>query len=102
MFYLALLFFQQPSLRQTLSTGKRFMLALDVSGSMTFEGCFGCEQLTPAVASTALSMVTWNVEEHVEMVAFGSKLENLEHYGLTKNMELNRTIDLMRRVYFYQ
>ena len=91
---LLFLSFQQPALRKNLSTGKKFMLALDVSGSMSFEGCFGCEQLTPAVASTALSMVTWNVEEHVEMVAFGSKLEKLEIHGLTKEMELNKAMSL--------
>lgn len=79
------------------------MLALDVSGSMSFQGCFGCEQITPAIASAALSMVTWNVEDNVEMVAFGGHLEKLEDYGLHKDMELREALSRMRRVreYFF-
>lgn len=77
------------------------MLALDVSGSMTFQGCFGCEQITPAVAATALSMVTWNIEDNVEMVAFGGHLEKLEKYGLRKDMKLNDAMSTMRKVNIY-
>lgn len=62
------------------------MLALDVSGSMTMGGCIGCEALTPAVASCALSMITWNVEEDCEIYGFGGHLQNLKGSVLNKDM----------------
>lgn len=78
--------FKQPELKDGFKTGKKFMLALDVSGSMNYSGCFGCEQLTPAVASVALSMVTWNVEDDCEIVAFGGHLEDIKGSVLKKDM----------------
>uniref|UniRef100_A0A7M5V631 TROVE domain-containing protein n=3 Tax=Clytia hemisphaerica TaxID=252671 RepID=A0A7M5V631_9CNID len=92
--------FKQPETQDAFRTGKRFMLALDVSGSMTCGGCNGCEQLTPSIAATALSMVTWNIEEHVEMVAFGGRLERLEDHGLRKDLTINDAWRKMSRINF--
>ena len=87
-------------MQKVFRTGKRFMLALDVSGSMTCGGCNGCEQLSPSIAATALSMVTWNTEEHVEMVAFGGHLTRLEDHGLRKNLTINEAWRKMSQVLF--
>lgn len=51
-------------------TGKRLLLALDVSGSMA-SGCIaGVPGLTPREASAALALVTAAVEPNVEIVGF--------------------------------
>lgn len=54
------------------STGKRTMLALDVSGSMSGGAVAGVEGLTPRVASAALALVTAAREPNHEIVAFQS------------------------------
>ena len=51
-------------------TGKRFLLALDVSGSMTFGSIAGVPGLTPRDASAALALVTAATEERYEIVGF--------------------------------
>lgn len=50
-------------------TGKRTMLALDVSGSMSFQTISGMP-LTPREASAALALVTASVESSYEIVGF--------------------------------
>jgi 60 kDa SS-A/Ro ribonucleoprotein len=54
------------------STGKRWLLALDVSGSMDTGVVAGCAGITPRVASAAMSLVTANVESQHAFVAFTS------------------------------
>jgi 60 kDa SS-A/Ro ribonucleoprotein len=51
-------------------TGKRLLLALDVSGSMTFGSIAGMPGLTPRDASAAMALVTLAVEDQVEVVGF--------------------------------
>jgi 60 kDa SS-A/Ro ribonucleoprotein len=53
-------------------TGKRFMLALDVSSSMTGPYIGGMPGITPRVASAAMSLVTANVEPQHAFTAFTS------------------------------
>lgn len=53
-------------------TGKRWMLALDVSGSMGCGTVAGVPGLTPRVASGALALVTAAVETDHQFVAFTS------------------------------
>jgi 60 kDa SS-A/Ro ribonucleoprotein len=55
-------------------TGKRLLLALDVSGSMTGGMVAGVPGLTPRDASAALALVTAATEARYEMIGFGSKL----------------------------
>jgi 60 kDa SS-A/Ro ribonucleoprotein len=50
--------------------GKRLLLALDVSGSMTVGKVAGIPGLTPRDASAALALVTVATEPNVEVVAF--------------------------------
>ena len=88
---------QQPGKDCTYKTGKKFMLCLDVSGSMTWKGCYGCDQLTPAVASFALAMVTWNIEDDCKVFAFGGTLENIEN-RLKKDMTIDEAVRAGRGV----
>jgi 60 kDa SS-A/Ro ribonucleoprotein len=50
--------------------GKRLLLALDVSGSMTCGTVAGVPGLTPRDASAALALVTAATESHYEVVGF--------------------------------
>jgi 60 kDa SS-A/Ro ribonucleoprotein len=50
-------------------TGRRVLLALDVSGSMT-QSTIAKTPLTPRDASAALALVTANVEDRYELLAF--------------------------------
>ncbi len=52
----------------------RHLLALDVSGSMSWGEIAGVPGLTPREASAAMALVTGAVEENVEYTAFSDKL----------------------------
>jgi 60 kDa SS-A/Ro ribonucleoprotein len=52
------------------SSGKRILLALDVSGSMTFGCVAGVPAMTPRDASAALALVTAATEPRCEIVGF--------------------------------
>lgn len=53
-------------------TGKRLMLALDVSGSMGGPDIAGMPGISPCIASAALALVTMRTEEQVVVTAFTS------------------------------
>jgi 60 kDa SS-A/Ro ribonucleoprotein len=53
-------------------TGKRFLLALDVSGSMGMGTCAGIRNLTPREASGLMAMTTLKVEKNCQTMAFSS------------------------------
>jgi 60 kDa SS-A/Ro ribonucleoprotein len=53
-------------------TGKRLLLALDVSGSMTSGSVAGVPHLSPRDASAALALVTAASEERYEIVGFAA------------------------------
>jgi 60 kDa SS-A/Ro ribonucleoprotein len=55
-------------------SGKRLMLALDVSGSMSAGRVAGVPGLTPRLASAAMALVTAAVEPRHEIVAFSHQL----------------------------
>ena len=57
--------------------GKRFLLALDVSGSMTWAGIAGTPGLTPRDASAAMALVTAATETRYETVGFYDRLTPL-------------------------
>ena len=54
-------------------TGKRLMLALDVSGSMSMGGIANIPGLTPRVGSAAMALVTASVESHYHIHGFSTK-----------------------------
>jgi 60 kDa SS-A/Ro ribonucleoprotein len=58
------------SFRAVEPSGKRMLLALDVSGSMTCGNVAGIEGLTPRVASAAMALVTAATENDHTFVAF--------------------------------
>lgn len=53
-------------------TGKRHMLALDVSGSMSMYNVAGMTGITPRIGSAAMALVTAAVEEDTAFIAFTS------------------------------
>jgi 60 kDa SS-A/Ro ribonucleoprotein len=53
-------------------TGKRLMLALDVSGSMTMGNVGGVPGLAPREASAAMALITAAVEKSYQVVGFTS------------------------------
>lgn len=59
-------------------TGKRWMLGLDVSGSMACGTLAGLPALTPRVGSAAMAMVTARTEPAYEVAAFTGKLVPLD------------------------
>lgn len=58
-------------------TGKRLVLALDVSGSMSMGTVAGVPGLTPRVASAAMALVTAATEEYVTVVGFSHQMVRL-------------------------
>ena len=59
-------------------TGKRYLLALDVSGSMGWSSCVGSDLITCREASAAMATVLVNTEPHCESMAFGHEFEPLD------------------------
>ena len=59
------------------AANKRFVLALDVSGSMGCGNIAGIPGLTPRDASAAMALVTAATESATEMVAFQTSLTRL-------------------------
>ena len=55
-------------------TGQRWLLALDVSGSMTWDDIGGVPGLTPRVASAAMAMVTARREPQHHIMGFSDHL----------------------------
>ncbi|XP_074655790.1 RNA-binding protein RO60-like isoform X2 [Tubulanus polymorphus] len=55
-------------------TGKRFCLAMDVSGSMTWCSMMGIDGLTPRVAASCMMMVTAKRERNHEILGFSEDL----------------------------
>lgn len=60
------------------STGKRILLALDVSSSMSGNYVNGVPGLTPRIASAAMALVTANVEPNHYFVAFTHEIVPIE------------------------
>lgn len=76
-------------------TGKRWMLALDVSGSMTCGMVCGAIGLTPRVASAAMALVTAATEAKSEFVGFSDKLVPIP---IAAGMQLNKAVQTIDRV----
>jgi 60 kDa SS-A/Ro ribonucleoprotein len=85
-------------------TGARTLLALDVSGSMTWSTIAGMPGITPAVGSSAMALVTAAVEPDHEFVAFTAGLSRVLHplsYGGISPLAISprmRLDDVMRAV----
>lgn len=60
------------------STGKRYMIGLDVSGSMTMCMCAGAKNITPREGSVAMAMMTLHAEgaQNVHIYGFSNMFYN--------------------------
>lgn len=76
-------------------TGKRWMLALDVSGSMTSGNIGGVEGLTPRVAAAAMSLVTAATEPDHAFMAFSTYFMPLDISPKQRLDQVVRTMDGM-------
>jgi 60 kDa SS-A/Ro ribonucleoprotein len=76
-------------------TGKRFLIALDVSGSMGMGFVAGVPGLTPRDASAALALVTAATETRYETVGFTSGCEGLTSLAISPRQRLD---DVVRTV----
>jgi hypothetical protein len=87
------------SFKNVAPTGKRYMAALDVSGSMD-AACMGCPAISCRQASAALAQVLYDTEPHVYMrgftAAYGSdngfrNFDPLVRRGMTLEQFINAT-----------
>lgn len=77
--------------------GKRMLLALDVSGSMASGAVGGVPNLTPRVASAAMSLVTAATEKDHTFVAFTGELTPL---AITPRQRLDDAVNEVGRLPF--
>ena len=72
------------SFGSVVPTGKRWVLGMDVSGSMTCGGVNGARCLTPRVAAAAMAMVAMRTEPRTHPLAFTSSIVPLNiHAGMS-------------------
>ncbi len=79
------------------STGKRFCIANDVSGSMHGGQVLGTPGMSPAIAASAMAMTFLRTEPNVVNVAFSHKLVN---YPLLKTDTLDQAVKKMSGIPF--
>ncbi|XP_074654449.1 RNA-binding protein RO60-like [Tubulanus polymorphus] len=73
------------SIKVLKPTNQRYLLAVDVSGSMAYGSVNGCHALSPAVTAAALSMTIARTEKDYQMVAFSTGITPVK---LTPEMDL--------------
>ena len=78
-------------------TGKRGIIALDVSSSMTWGDIGGIRGFTPRVASAVMAMVTMRVEREFELLAFSHELVPIK---LSRHDSLDTVIKTIDRISF--
>ncbi|HEU4411450.1 MAG TPA: TROVE domain-containing protein [Polyangiaceae bacterium] len=76
-------------------TGKNHLLALDVSGSMTWGNLAGMPGVNPRVGSAAMAMATARVEQSWHVMGFSNTLVNID---ISPKMSLDDTIKKIERV----
>ena len=79
------------------STGKRMLLGLDVSGSMTFSEIAGIPGITPRVATAAMSLITAAVEPNHHMMAFSHEFIPID---ISPKMRLDDVVKKMDAMSF--
>lgn len=73
-------------------TNKRYLLAIDVSGSMSWGNCIGTS-ITPRVASAAMAMLTARTEPQYHFVGFSHRLVPLNINSTQRLDTVIRTIE---------
>jgi 60 kDa SS-A/Ro ribonucleoprotein len=71
-------------------SNKRTMLALDVSGSMTWGEIAGMTGVTPAIGSAAMALITANVENRYMFFGFGTNFAKL---NISPRQRLNDVVN---------
>ena len=79
------------------ATGKRWLLALDVSGSMSMGTIAGVPGITPRVGSAAMALVALRTETSVETVAFSHEMVRLD---LSKQRRLDDVVKAVSNLPF--
>jgi len=77
-------------------TGKRILLALDVSSSMTWNNIAGMTGITPRVGSVALAMATARTEENYHIMGFSHELVRIPVTSACRLDDAIRTIERAR------
>lgn len=70
-------------------TGKRWLLGIDVSGSMTWGEIAGMTGISPNIAAATMAMVTARVEKQKKIMGFADSFREL---GVSSNDSLNTVI----------
>ncbi|XP_028395010.1 60 kDa SS-A/Ro ribonucleoprotein-like [Dendronephthya gigantea] len=83
------------SFKNVEPTGKRYMLAMDVSGSMQSGGCVGSPSIQPHIASAAMAMVTARTEENHKFVAFSEKIVPM---NINSSMKLEEVLKVVNSI----
>ena len=76
-------------------SGRRHLLAIDVSGSMECGTVAGMTGISPRVGAAAMAMATLKAEPSVEVVAFSDKLVPVD---LSRDKTLESVVDHLRRI----
>jgi 60 kDa SS-A/Ro ribonucleoprotein len=76
-------------------TNKRWLLALDVSGSMTWSTIAGCPGITPRDGSAAMSLVTARTETAWHCIGFSHTMEPI---GISPKQRLDDVIQTIEHV----
>jgi 60 kDa SS-A/Ro ribonucleoprotein len=79
------------------STNKRTLLALDVSGSMSWNEIAGMKGITPAIGSAAMALVTSSVEPKYHIMAFA---DTLRQVSISPKQRLDDVVNQLKRISF--
>ncbi|CAF5122497.1 unnamed protein product, partial [Rotaria sp. Silwood1] len=85
------------SFKYVKPTNQRYLIGLDVSGSMSCGTINGSPSITPAVGSCAMCMVTVRTEPYAKVVAFSDRLIPVD---FSKNSKLEDIMTETRRISF--
>lgn len=85
------------SFKHVEPTGKRYYLALDVSGSMGWGDIAGIPGMTPRVASAALAMVTARTEKQYHIAGFTTRMQPI---NVTARDKLNTVVSKISNLPF--
>lgn len=78
-------------------SGKRLLLAVDVSGSMTWGTIAGTPGLTPRIGAAALALITAATEKDAEITAFSEKMIPL---NISSRQRLDAVVKTMDKLPF--
>ena len=83
------------SFKAVESTGKRWLLGLDVSGSMGMGQVGGMFGITPLIGTAAMGLVTASVEAECRIMGFSHELVDV---GIRPDMDLAGAVRAMQKV----